>query len=689
MSGRSFTANWGLPERKIDSFFSFYFFSFFFLISQPLSVSPPFLSPLFPIMRLFVFLSLFLISQCAATMVAVEFHETPTFDELQNYAEEHGLVYHELQNYKHDTGLYLFTVPDKKRRSELVPEHLSVSPKVRKATVQKPLMRTKRIASEDDDNLPVMIRLKDLTEAAKNIDLGDECIRKTNNGYFEIDPHCNAALVRKLLDVRSEDLFHFFHRRFKRDHNDYLFTPTDPDYPKQWHLHPDEGKDHVHLNVEPVWMTGNSGFGVTICVVDDGLDYMHPDIAPNYLASGSYDFNHGVAEPGPYLRDDYHGTRCAGEIAAVGWNEKCGIGVAPAAGISAVQILSGNSYDSIEGMALSYRRDLNYIYSNSWGPDDDGMTVEAPGQMARKAFEEGVRLGRNGLGSIFVFASGNGGSEGDDCNYDGYANSPFTITIGAISKHEKIPYYQEHCAAMLAVAPSSDLKSRITTTDVNGKCTDQHTGTSAAAPLAAGVIALMLSTNPLLRWHDVQDIIARNAVKFYSEEIGTSWITTAAGLYYHPFLGFGKMDAQILIEAAENHKLLPDPVVQTFTPPMEGSLNILTYTPLKLAFDRYVYSDPEMTLFHVQVHVSLLHTRRGELSFYLTSGSGTRVCLARSRPKDASSEGLLDWTFSTVAFWGEYSGSVWTLEIVDETDYGTNGLLLKWGLTFYGIPVVV
>ena len=58
------------------------------------------------------------------------------------------------------------------------------------------------------------------------------------------------------------------------------------------------------------------------------------------------------------------------------------------------------------------------------------MTVEGPGALAQSAFQLGTSQGRFGYGSIFVFAAGNGGSDGDNCNFDGYANSIFTLTIG-------------------------------------------------------------------------------------------------------------------------------------------------------------------------------------------------------------------------------------------------------------------
>ena len=63
--------------------------------------------------------------------------------------------------------------------------------------------------------------------------------------------------------------------------------------------------------------------------------------------------------------------------------------------------------------------------------------------------------GRHGYGSIFVVASGNGGHFHDNCNFDGYANSIFTVTIGAVDELNQMPYYAEQCAAMLAVTYSS------------------------------------------------------------------------------------------------------------------------------------------------------------------------------------------------------------------------------------------
>ena len=110
----------------------------------------------------------------------------------------------------------------------------------------------------------------------------------------------------------------------------------------------------------------------------------------------------------------------------------------------------------------------------------------------------GILYGRKGLGSIFVWATGNGGGVRDYCSCDGYINSPYTISIGAVNNCGKKPWYAEPCPGTLAVTFSSGDYSRdlaIVTTDLGNGCTSEHTGTSAAAPLAAGMSLFLSMTS--------------------------------------------------------------------------------------------------------------------------------------------------------------------------------------------------
>ena len=98
-------------------------------------------------------------------------------------------------------------------------------------------------------------------------------------------------------------------------------------------------------------------------------------------------------------------------------------------------------------------------------------------------------------------------------NCDGYANAIFTLAIGAIDEYNNRPYYSENCASLLAVAYSSGGARSITTTDRRAGCTSRHGGTSAAAPMAAGILALALEANPNLTWRDVQHCVVTSAVE--------------------------------------------------------------------------------------------------------------------------------------------------------------------------------
>lgn len=172
--------------------------------------------------------------------------------------------------------------------------------------------------------------------------------------------------------------------------------------------------------------------------------------------------------------------------------------------------------DLIEANSMGHEPHKIHIYSASWGPTDDGKTVDGPRNATMRAIVQGVNevwspeshslfhefsanlcqppQGRNGLGNIYVWASGDGGEE-DDCNCDGYAASMWTISINSAINDGQNAHYDESCSSTLASTFSNGAKdpnTGVATTDLYGKCTTTHSGTSAAAPEAAGVFALAL-----------------------------------------------------------------------------------------------------------------------------------------------------------------------------------------------------
>ncbi|PJF26138.1 MAG: hypothetical protein CUN53_09235, partial [Phototrophicales bacterium] len=245
---------------------------------------------------------------------------------------------------------------------------------------------------------------------------------------------------------------------------------TDPYYADQWHLDNQGQNGAVPGNdvlVQPAWNLGFNGSGVQIAVVDDGLEYVHPDIAPNYNPIGSYDFNQGNPDPAPNTPFDAHGTAVAG-VAAARDESTCGVGAAFRASLSGIQLLSDFTTDALEAQALSYALNVNHISSNSWGPIDSGSVFGGVGPLALAAIQQGALTGRNGRGTVYVWAGGNGLQNFDYANADAFVSSRYTIGVAATDYTGRQSWYSEPGAALLVNAPSSG----DSTTDLTGSQLD-------------------------------------------------------------------------------------------------------------------------------------------------------------------------------------------------------------------------
>ncbi|XP_007554353.1 neuroendocrine convertase 1 [Poecilia latipinna] len=476
---------------------------------------------------------------------------------------------------------------------------------------------------------------------------------------------------------------------------DKLFD--DPMWNQQWYLQDTRSSSSLpklDLHVIPVWQKGITGKGVVITVLDDGLEWNHTDIYANYDPAASYDFNDNDPDPFPRYdstNENKHGTRCAGEIAMQADNNKCGVGVAYNSKVGGIRMLDGIVTDAIEASSIGFNPNHVDIYSASWGPNDDGKTVEGPGRLAQKAFEYGIQQGRNGKGSIFVWASGNGGRQGDNCDCDGYTDSIFTISISSASQQGLSPWYAEKCSSTLATAYSSGdyTDQRITSADLHNDCTQTHTGTSASAPLAAGIFALALEQNPDLTWRDLQHIVVWTS-EFDPLANNPGWKRNGAGLMVNSRFGFGLLNAKALVDLA-------DPAVWRHVPEKKQCIvrdDSFQPRELKAAGEITIEIPTKAcegqenaigSLEHVQVEASIEYTRRGDLHITLTSPAGTTTVLLAERERDTSSNGFKNWDFMSVHTWGENPAGTWTLKITDTSGRMENkGRILNWKLILHG-----
>ncbi len=482
------------------------------------------------------------------------------------------------------------------------------------------------------------------------------------------------------------------------------FTPpilpiSDPLRRHQWHLNnfgQTGGTVGMDARVLPVWNAGIRGSGVTVAVVDDGLQWTHPDLSPNYVASASYDFNGNDSDPSPGSSIDSHGTSVGGVIAARD-NGVCGVGAAYRAGVSGIRLLGAATTDAQDANALTYQFNTNWIYNNSWGPN---APLDGPGPLLAAAMSNAVVNGRSGRGTIYVFSAGNGLQNNENVNENGFANSRFTIAVSAVDHNGRQTWYSEPGTAIFVTAGSNFMynwwnyntlppgTTGITTTDLLGSagyngysatldCTNDFGGTSSSGPLVSGVIALMLNANPNLGWRDVQHILARTA--FQNDPTDPEWRTNAAGFRYNFKYGFGAVDAQAAVALAQTWTNVPAPTNYSGSQTVDATIPDAG-APITRSINLSVPSN--FVIEHVEVVFNATHTYRGDLELLLTAPSGTQSLIKPTRIQD-SGDNFNNWRMMTINNWGENGSGTWTLSVRDAFT-GDVGTWNSWQIVLHG-----
>jgi len=493
-------------------------------------------------------------------------------------------------------------------------------------------------------------------------------------------------------------------------------TPTDPLFASQWHLKQTNG---IHVNASTVWDT-NQGSSIKVAVIDDGLQLAHPDLSANADTSVPTlhkDYVGGDTDPTPFApaddpatklvdeaeNGDNHGTAVAGLIAARANNGKGGVGVAPEAKLVGLRLLSDSQTPADEADAFGHRNDVIQIKNNSWGPPDGiPWVLGVADPVVLTALENAASTGRGGLGTIVTFAAGNGREDDDQSNKDAYANNLHTFAIGALTKTGVPASYSEYGANLIACAPADG----VTTTDLMGLSgynpgydltdltdkdySDEFNGTSAACPVASGVIALMLQANPNLGWRDVMEILLRTGKKVGATD--PEWVTRSGGfngiapIKHNPKYGGGMVDALAATTMASTWLRLP--TRDTLSKIVTGNTAILENNATGITKNFDFSSETPTRVEQVEVTVDISHTYRGDLTIQLVSPSGTVSNLATLSRADGGEEaedpygrdvlpkaerGYHGWTFTSMRHWGEGSVGTWRLVIADRSavDTGT------------------
>lgn len=279
--------------------------------------------------------------------------------------------------------------------------------------------------------------------------------------------------------------------------------PNDPYYTNEWHL-PKIGA--------PLAWDSSQGEGITIAILDSGIDSAHPDLAAQIVPGWNfYDNNSDTT-------DIYgHGTRVAGTAAAIGNN---GIGVAGVASQSKIMPLritdtNGYGYYSMIAQGLSYAADHGARIANvSFQDMTSSYSVRSAAQYLKDK------------GGLVMVSGGNTGK------LENYTVTTSMIPVAATDVNDNRKIFSSYGDYIALAAPGDTIWS----TQRGGDYV-KSTGTSFASPVAAGVVALMMAANPELGSSEIENLLFSTAVDL--GETGRD-----------PFYGYGRVDAAAAVQAA-------------------------------------------------------------------------------------------------------------------------------------------
>jgi subtilisin family serine protease len=387
-----------------------------------------------------------------------------------------------------------------------------------------------------------------------------EPLTYTLNGYLlrSDDARRTLAVANGLFE---SGLCLFSHPDFVA-HRALRDAPNDPQYPDQWHLENKGqrgGAIDADVDVEGAWNITEGSADVIVAVADTGIDYLHEDLAT--LPSGANkivaprDVVHRDNDPSPQPNDadDGHGTCASGVAVATSRNGKGVAGVAPGCRLMPIQLYAESTFtpNSTEADAFAWAADNGAaVVSNSWGPDYPDTPLP---DVTRAAMDYATTTGREGKGTVILFAAGN---DAMDVARDNYANYNRVVAVAASTDYDTRSSYSNYGNAISVCAPSSGGSAGITTTDRTGNGGYSTTnyvsgfgGTSSACPLAAGAAALVISANPSLTWSQVKSRLEDSADK----------IDTQHGQYdgagHSDLYGYGRVNAHAAVLLALQQSL--------------------------------------------------------------------------------------------------------------------------------------
>lgn len=291
---------------------------------------------------------------------------------------------------------------------------------------------------------------------------------------------------------------------------------------------------HRSIEADEAWASGFTGEGVTVAVIDTGIDVTHPWLAGAIVACVALVSGEEVPECND---SDGHGTHVSGTVASRDPEVR---GIAPDASLAAVRVLhaagAGLSSDTIAGMQwVQDNKDAVdppiRVVNMSLGPLQPGCGDDssASAQAANALVDSGL---------FVAVAAGNSGH--DTCTIDGASAATQVATIAAVDDRETVTQDDDLVADFSSGGGGVLQKPDVSFPGVaitsafpgGGLLVSTLSGTSMATPHAAGTAALMIQQEP-----------TRTPAQVKSLMTGTAWKTANTGDSWNDVYGHGLANA--------------------------------------------------------------------------------------------------------------------------------------------------
>ncbi|MDE0865989.1 MAG: S8 family serine peptidase [Rubripirellula sp.] len=537
-------------------------------------------------------------------------------------------------------------------------------------------------------------------------------------------------------------------------------TVADGSFANQWHLDTTASPTQWGIDAEGAWAS-STGQGVTVAIVDTRQQFNHPDLIGNNNAALNYDDANrdwdgdgiGDNNPNVFLSGGHvnwpingggpnqsHGTAVAG--IAIGDDDGTGIvGVAPDATYAAFNYLESPTQSIANTFSAANIAPID-VFNNSWG-------VNNWRELRVRSFLDLQAVQNAATNSIFVKSAGNNRdvfqtfNGWDRTNYDPF-HMRQAIMVAAAQQNGGVEAYSNPGSNNLISAPvnrsgfgntwTSDVSDVIANAAdnrgyANGNLATGFNGTSAAAPMVSGVVALMLEVNPNLDWREIQHILIDTAQKNglidsdadgildsgdgnsdgvidnfnlrntfagnanydtdgngFVDPYHTGWFQNAAGNWVSDDFGFGMLDANSAVQAAADWdpidpELHQNSLKRTVNVQVNegflGGLNSVSNV------SSYV-TDSHLQVEWVEITVNATVPVVDDLMLVLQSPGGTQSVLMAPGGSTANAN-ISNFTFSTNQFWDESAEGIWRLQALD-TGVGDGQLMTidDWKISIHG-----